>query len=45
MSKEQIIDAICMTLGGRMAEELFFNKVNTIYVKFIININLNFNIY
>lgn len=27
-SKEQLLDTICMTLGGRMAEELFFNKVN-----------------
>ena len=27
LSKDEIIDNICMTLGGRMAEELFFNKV------------------
>jgi AFG3 family protein len=27
MTKEQIIDSICMTLGGRMAEEHFFKKV------------------
>ncbi len=36
MTKEQIIDSICMTLGGRMAEELFFNKVNFINNKIII---------
>lgn len=29
MSKEQILDTICMTLGGRMSEELFFNKITT----------------
>ncbi len=29
ISKEQIIDSICMTLGGRMAEEVFFNKITT----------------
>ena len=28
-SKEQLIDMICMTLGGRMAEELFFNRITT----------------
>lgn len=27
-TKEQILDSICMTLGGRMAEEKFFNRVN-----------------
>ncbi len=29
LSKEQILDSICMTLGGRQAEEEFFNKVTT----------------
>lgn len=28
MTREQILDSICMTLGGRMAEELFFNCVS-----------------
>ena len=27
LTREEIIDNICMTLGGRMAEEQFFNKV------------------
>ncbi|MEY3982524.1 MAG: hypothetical protein RL160_81 [Bacteroidota bacterium] len=26
---EQLIDSMCMTLGGRAAEEVFFNKVST----------------
>ena len=28
MTREQIIDSICMTLGGRMAEEFFFKSVS-----------------
>lgn len=32
MTKEQIIDSICMTLGGRMAEELFFKNVRFINI-------------
>jgi AFG3 family protein len=27
MTKDQILHQICMTLGGRMAEEFFFKKV------------------
>ena len=26
---EQLVDSMCMTLGGRAAEEVFFNKVST----------------
>ncbi len=26
---EQLIDQLCMTLGGRAAEEIFFNKIST----------------
>eukprot|EP00340_Litonotus_pictus_P009005 CAMPEP_0170519910 /NCGR_PEP_ID=MMETSP0209-20121228/5144_1 /TAXON_ID=665100 ORGANISM="Litonotus pictus, Strain P1" /NCGR_SAMPLE_ID=MMETSP0209 /ASSEMBLY_ACC=CAM_ASM_000301 /LENGTH=824 /DNA_ID=CAMNT_0010805901 /DNA_START=200 /DNA_END=2674 /DNA_ORIENTATION=+ len=29
MTREQIIDSICMTLGGRMAEEKFFNRITS----------------
>jgi ATP-dependent Zn protease len=28
-SKEAIYDMICVSLGGRIAEELFFNRVTT----------------
>jgi AFG3 family protein len=28
-TKEQLIDRICMTLGGRVAEEIFFGKITT----------------
>lgn len=28
-SKEAIIDMICVSLGGRVAEEIFFNKITT----------------
>ncbi|CAF0841449.1 unnamed protein product [Brachionus calyciflorus] len=28
-TKEQLIDRMCMTLGGRIAEILFFNKIST----------------
>jgi len=29
LSKEQLFDRMCMTLGGRVSEELFFNKITT----------------
>uniref|UniRef100_A0A1B0G3D3 AAA+ ATPase domain-containing protein n=1 Tax=Glossina morsitans morsitans TaxID=37546 RepID=A0A1B0G3D3_GLOMM len=29
LSKEQLFDRMCMTLGGRVAEELFFNRITT----------------
>ena len=28
-SKEEILDRMCMTLAGRMAEEIFFNRITT----------------
>ena len=28
-TKEQIFDRICMALGGRVAEEIFFNRITT----------------
>merc|ERR1719204_1169634 len=28
-SKEQLFDRMCMTLGGRVAEEIFFNRITT----------------
>lgn len=28
-SKEQLLDRMCMTLGGRVSEELFFNRITT----------------
>lgn len=28
-SKEQLLDRMCMTLGGRVAEEIFFGKITT----------------
>jgi len=28
-SKEQLMDIICMSLGGRCSEQLFFNKITT----------------
>ncbi|CAG9763310.1 unnamed protein product [Ceutorhynchus assimilis] len=28
-SKEQLFDRMCMTLGGRVSEELFFNRITT----------------
>jgi AFG3 family protein len=28
-SKEQLLDRICMTLGGRVAEEIFFGRITT----------------
>lgn len=28
-SKEQLFDRICMTLGGRVSEEIFFNRITT----------------
>ena len=28
-SKEQLMDRICMTLGGRVAEEIFFGRITT----------------
>nr|NVI71829.1 putative AFG3-like protein 2 [Cucujiformia] len=28
-TKEQLFDRMCMTLGGRVSEELFFNKITT----------------
>jgi len=28
-TKEQLLDMICMALGGRVAEEIFFNRVTT----------------
>ncbi|KAJ3228175.1 AAA ATPase afg3 [Clydaea vesicula] len=28
-SKEQLIDMMCMTLGGRVSEEIFFNSITT----------------
>lgn len=29
LSKEQLYDRMCMTLGGRVAEEIFFNRITT----------------
>lgn len=29
LSKEQLLDRMCMTLGGRVAEELFFGRITT----------------
>lgn len=29
LSQEQLFDRMCMTLGGRVAEELFFNRITT----------------
>lgn len=29
LSKEQLFDRMCMTLGGRVAEEIFFKKITT----------------
>ncbi|XP_037828708.1 AFG3-like protein 2 [Lucilia sericata] len=29
LSKEQLFDRMCMTLGGRVAEELFFQRITT----------------
>lgn len=29
LSKEQLFDRMCMTLGGRVAEELFFKRITT----------------
>lgn len=29
LSKEQLFDRMCMTLGGRVAEELFFGRITT----------------
>jgi len=29
LSKEQLFDRMCMTLGGRVAEEIFFNRITT----------------
>ncbi|XP_022201897.2 AFG3-like protein 2 [Nilaparvata lugens] len=28
-TKEQLFDRMCMTLGGRVSEEIFFNKIST----------------
>jgi len=28
-SKEQLFDRMCMTLGGRVSEELFFRRITT----------------
>lgn len=28
-SKEQLLDRICMTLGGRVSEEIFFGRITT----------------
>lgn len=28
-SKEQLFDRMCMTLGGRVSEELFFGRITT----------------
>jgi AFG3 family protein len=28
-SREQLMDRICMTLGGRVAEEIFFGRITT----------------
>ncbi|KAF6201933.1 hypothetical protein GE061_004329 [Apolygus lucorum] len=28
-SKEQLMDRMCMTLGGRVSEEIFFNRITT----------------
>lgn len=28
-TKEQLFDRMCMTLGGRVSEELFFNRITT----------------
>lgn len=28
-TKEQLLDRMCMTLGGRVAEEIFFGKITT----------------
>jgi len=29
MPEEQILDRICVSLGGRIAEDIFFNSVTT----------------
>jgi AFG3 family protein len=29
LSKEQLFDRMCMTLGGRVSEEIFFNRITT----------------
>ena len=29
MSTEQLFDQMCMTLGGRAAEQIFFNRITT----------------
>lgn len=29
LTKEQLFDRMCMTLGGRVSEELFFNRITT----------------
>lgn len=28
-TKEQLFDRMCMTLGGRVSEEIFFNRIST----------------
>lgn len=28
-SREQLVDRMCMTLGGRVAEEITFNRITT----------------
>lgn len=28
-TKEQLLDRMCMTLGGRVSEEIFFGKITT----------------
>lgn len=28
-TKEQLLDRMCMTLGGRIAEEIFFSRITT----------------
>lgn len=28
-TKEQLLDRMCMTLGGRVAEEIFFGRITT----------------
>lgn len=28
-TKEQLFDRMCMTLGGRVSEEIFFNRITT----------------
>lgn len=28
-TKEQLLDRMCMTLGGRVSEELFFGRITT----------------